>query len=409
MRLQYALIAIAIPVLAVFIFGKDEITLETFPDDIDISTTQTGVVPFPKGTPAIYTNVFSKYTKVVAPNGKPIHILIEDGWTDAQAVKGRNVLEHYLTSVPGLQYGSDKSAVANSIADQGAALIFANNWDSMETAGMRAVFDAFGGKVQNQHANEITVEGSKDYLEHKTRDASWEEIFHFVHDYGIKPVLPEYQKEIEAAEDAATARGFLGWPRSEPDNYPNEYYICVYDNYLNLWKAKPKVYEGKILTPADVPEGKSHFSAYPLADSREGVQENDPLGYAMIEKFLPPYITFTAALPADFNDVFWLRFHPDKIYTHKSQFLKDITLTGGNDSGVVGNQYDNVFTGNAGNNAFDGGLGNDVVVFSGPRSEYEITTVQDQTTVHDTTGGRDGTDILTGVERIQFSDEALEL
>ncbi|QZE15165.1 hypothetical protein K4L44_04855 [Halosquirtibacter laminarini] len=383
--------------------------LTPIPTGIDVSVNSNGIVELPSNMPDVFKKVFTKYTKVMAPNGKPIHILIQNGWSDAQAVKGRKVLEHYLTNFPGSEYGNDKSAVANSIANLGGVLFFANDWNSMETPQMQAAMNALGGKVQNQHANEITVEGSEDYLNHKTRDASWEEIFHFVHDYGIKKVLPEYQKEIVAAEKAAAARGFKGWPKNEPSNFPNEYYICVYDNYLNLWKVKPKIYEGKSLTPEEVPAGKSHFGAYPFADSREGVRSNDALGYAMVEKFLPPYITFTPELPSSFNDVFWIRENADKVYTSKSMFLKNVTLTGNNNSGIMGNELDNIFKGNSGNNTFDGYTGDDIVVFIGPRSEYVITKSQGSTTVQDTHSGRDGVDVLTNIEKVKFSDTTISL
>ena len=42
--------------------------------------------------------VFDRYTKVVAPNGKPIHIVIEEGYTDEQAVHSRRVLVQHLSN-----------------------------------------------------------------------------------------------------------------------------------------------------------------------------------------------------------------------------------------------------------------------------------------------------------------------
>ena len=69
--------------------------------DIDISVTDDGVVALPENVPDVFKQYFVKYTKVIAPNGKPIHILAQDGWTNDQIKHGRNVLEHILTNYEG--------------------------------------------------------------------------------------------------------------------------------------------------------------------------------------------------------------------------------------------------------------------------------------------------------------------
>ena len=56
--------------------------------DIDTSTSDNGVVPLPRTVDEAY-HVFSRYTKVVTPNGKPIHIVGEDGYSDEQMVYAR--------------------------------------------------------------------------------------------------------------------------------------------------------------------------------------------------------------------------------------------------------------------------------------------------------------------------------
>ncbi|EJL37352.1 Peptidase M10 serralysin like protein [Caulobacter sp. AP07] len=64
------------------------------------------------------------------------------------------------------------------------------------------------------------------------------------------------------------------------------------------------------------------------------------------------------------------------------------------------------FTGRGGNDVIDGGDGDDIAFFSGARAGYTITTTNGVTTV---SGGSDGTDTLTHVERLQFSDAIVVL
>ncbi|MBJ7446102.1 MAG: hypothetical protein JHC81_01095, partial [Brevundimonas sp.] len=83
------------------------------------------------------------------------------------------------------------------------------------------------------------------------------------------------------------------------------------------------------------------------------------------------------------------------------------TLYGqGGDDNLYGDAGDDTLIGGSGNDRISGGrggdrdVGNDIAVFSGPRSAYTISTLGGMTTVI----GPDGTDTLTGVERLRFSD-----
>ncbi|MBB1251635.1 calcium-binding protein [Rhizobium sp. G21] len=77
----------------------------------------------------------------------------------------------------------------------------------------------------------------------------------------------------------------------------------------------------------------------------------------------------------------------------------DDTLAGGGGNDEI--------TGGKGNDKIDGGLGIDTAIFSGTRADYQITENADgSTTIVDLRGeGYDGTDQLTGVEILKFSDE----
>jgi serralysin len=79
----------------------------------------------------------------------------------------------------------------------------------------------------------------------------------------------------------------------------------------------------------------------------------------------------------------------------------------GNDA-LIGNDADNVLYGGAGNDTIDGGGGIDTAVYTGPGSQYVITQQGAAVTVRDLTG-RDGTDTLTNMERLQFADTSVAL
>ena len=85
---------------------------------------------------------------------------------------------------------------------------------------------------------------------------------------------------------------------------------------------------------------------------------------------------------------------------------------------ITGNSGDNTLTGLGGNDTLNGGLGIDTAVYQDALSNYAITVSTDShgkvtgfSQVHENTGAAhdDGTDTLTGVERLQFSDVTLDL
>ncbi len=73
---------------------------------------------------------------------------------------------------------------------------------------------------------------------------------------------------------------------------------------------------------------------------------------------------------------------------------------------LEGGAGDDTLTGGAGDDTLIGGAGTDVAVFSGARSAYQVTTTADgATTVLHLSSGSDGTDTLSGVETLRFSDQ----
>ena len=97
----------------------------------------------------------------------------------------------------------------------------------------------------------------------------------------------------------------------------------------------------------------------------------------------------------------------------RRSLIANLTLVGRRPASLEGNGLDNRLVGNVGNNAFTGLAGNDVILgdegfdlaaYRGHVGEYHIEIEGDLVYVIDLTPGRDGTDVLRGVELLRFAD-----
>ncbi len=353
----------------------------------------------PSSIGKVYTKNFNRYTRVKTPNGGSIHIVAQDKITDGQMVRARNVLSHYLINYPGSKFGADKSLVANKIAENNAVLCLLNGQDD----GSNPV--ANQANCQPLYQNEIQVEGHDWYMKqnYQHRDATFEEILHFVHDNGIgidgnltfKGVLPDYQKEIRSAQKNGLNNNLWGrgaenkaWIKelTRENSLSQEYLASVIDSYYGLWGAWS--------------EGEGGMRGVYIAKTRDEVKSKDSQGYDVVGKFFHPYLTYNAQIDASLNGNFSLKFDPKKPYTHHSQYLKDVTLLGKNNNSITVNQLDNHITGNDGENT---------VIFSGESSQYKITKDGAEIIVTDTAKARDGKNTLSNVEKLQFSDKTINL
>ena len=345
-----------------------------------------------------YSANFNRYTKVVTPNGGKIHIVAQSNLTDEQIVRARSTLEHFLKNYPGSKYGNNKSELANKMAENGAILTLLNGQDDgnnpVEVNG-QALFE-----------NEIQVEGhpwyiNQDYNNH--RDATYEEILHLVHDYGIgidghnsfPGAMPKYQSEIRQAQKNALSTNLWGigadkWINelTDENSLTQEYLAALIDSYYGLWGGWT--------------DSNTHgmWGIY-VAKTRNEIFLEDPVGgEIMNNKFFHPYLTYNARIDSSFNGIFSLKFDSLKPYTNHSQYLKDITLLGNNDTSVYINQLDNNITGNKGTNT---------VIFNGNSSEYIIDITDIEISVTDKVSNRDGVNILKEIEKIKFTDQTIEL
>lgn len=374
-------------------------------DSIDTSGSEFGVVPLPDDVGRTLTGLFTKYTKHVAPNGKPIHLLGQSRVSDLQMARAREILAYILTDAPGTKYGSDKTAIANRMGDVRATLIYTDT--QARAFAMYDILEPSDLRLQDLYATESPVEGDYIYVHNEppegnffTRDASYEEIMHLVHAKGIEDVLPEYHAAIVEAEQRAVDAGIYNYGSPAP----HEYIITGFDIYFGLWDHDPQG------------DGTSFGDEYPFHTKAELKEGDRPL-YDLVDEFWPEYLTYNANVHPDFEGTFTIAFDGDVEYTLKSRYLVDVTLTGDRDTGIRGNDQDNRLTGNAGDNRIDGGAGDDVIdggdgidtaSYSGEAFEYRIEPGPAGTRVFDGVADRDGTDLLTGVEILAFRDKEID-
>jgi len=375
-------------------------------DSIDISKGEFGVVPLPKEVGKTLNGLFTKYTKHVAPNGKPIHIFGQPRVSVLQMARAREILKYHLTDVPGTKFGSSKTAIANRMGDVRATLTYTDT-QAMSFA-MRSILRPTELRTQDLYATESPVEGSYTYLHNSppegdffTRDASYEEIMHLVHAKGIDDVLPEYAEAIIKGEIRATEAGIYRYGRLAP----HEYIIAGFDIYFGLWEHNPQG------------DGTS-FGEEVDFHTRAELKAGDRPLYDMVHQYWPEYLTYIAYIDPGFEGTFTTVHDPKIEYTLKSRFLVNITLTGDNDTNIngnnqantlIGNSGDNVISGAEGNDSIDGGSGDDTAVFSSFASEYGILTTNGKIVVSDTYPDRDGKDELTNIETLRFIDKEVEV
>jgi hypothetical protein len=357
------------------------------------------VIILPSTVDQSIRSVFKWYTKLDAPNGKPIHILAQNYWTVEKVAYVRSVLEHYLTDAPELKYGL-KAEVANRMANDNAAMTMYNTKASESSV-----------VGQDLQANETVNVGSKEYIENSLRNAALEEVIHFVHDFGLSKVYPEFQSSLEEATTYAISNQiFTAWMALPVADYDNEYWAALNDAY---WGAME--YFGEDLTYQTF---SSQYSTPYLFLSREACEAGDIRGVSLMKEFLPQYWNSTIQVSASFSGTFYLTKNQEHHYTSQSQYYKDVMLLGDNNSNLYGNTLENTLTGNSGDNELKGGAANDILygaegtdiaVYQGSSSEYSISKNGDSYIVTDQIQERDGTDHLFEIEKLKFLDVVVDL
>lgn len=397
--LRFLLVGHTVPLLVLLTFLQScKSTDQTTRSPVEIafdSSLQIEAIPASLGSS--YANNFDRYTKVTTPNEGAIHIVAQSNISNEQIVRCRSILEHFLKDYPGSTHGSDKSAIANKMAENGAVLTLLNGKDdgknSVEVDG------------QPLFEEEIQVEGHSWYTNqnYEHRDAAYEEILHLVHDFGIgvggpnssPGGAPEFQAQIRIAQENALDNKLWGmgaedWisELSQENSLSQEYLAALIDAYYGLWGAWT--------------ESTTHsmWGIY-VAKDRVEIASEDPSGQELLNNvFFHPYLTYNARIDQNFEGTFSLQFDPSIPYSNHSRYLKKITLLGANDTNVRVNQLDNNITGNEGINT---------VIFSGFSTDYSVSTADGATTITDNLANRDGVNTIQKFEKIQFTDQTIKL
>lgn len=357
-----------------------------------------GIRQLPDNSSALYQTTFCKYLGLTTPNGKEVGFYAQQAVSDEQLVRAQRILAFYLTG---------KDAIANRMADNHAHMMLLKGAD-----GDIELPEGLQG--QPLYQNEMITEGSEGYLStdfETYRDASFEEILHLMHDYGIGTESQPgadmtYSQQIKSARDNAMTQSL--WPTSTADqdtlnwieelrqegSLSQEYLASVVDSYFGLWQSFSQ------------PGGM--WGIY-IAKSRADIQSQDPLGYAVMQNFFQPNLTYMARIDASFNGTFSMQLDNNLSYSYKSQYLTHARLTGSNNSHLLGNARNNKLAGNSGSNTINGAEGTDTLLLKGNYSDYSVQKNSDTVLINDSMENRDGALELLNMEILQFNDRTITI
>ena len=374
---------------------------KTLPDNIDVSKSSNGIVNLPENVEVIFKD-FDRYTKINAPNGKPIHIVVEPGYSNQQVIYARKVLINHLTNLPGTKYGHDKTTIANTMANNQSILFLFKDTKSFQGWFRSIERKGFEVNGQDLRAYETILEGTDGYMAQKnpTRDASYEEIMHFVQQWGIEQAHPTLSQGLfDAFWDARAKNIYL-----IDDDETYEYFICGFEAYFDMWAHDPEN------------DGTRENEYIPISNS--SLKVYDSKMYNIVEGYMGNHWLYLAEIVDEFDGHFSLFKDENETYTNKSQYLRKAALTGNKNADLTGNSFDNSLFGNSGNNKIkplggfdivDGGPGNDTAIFMGKKSEYILRNQDGRIIVDDIHYYRDGQNILINMEKIKFSDNILNI
>lgn len=352
--------------------------------------------------PLKYRLVFSKYMEYEAPNGNPIYILAQKHILDEQLIRSYNILKFYLTDTDSY----DKTDIANSIADSKSVIVMPNFVDGSFRLSSK-LGALFGQPV---YFGEAPFEGQSWYQNnnYEHRDASFEEIFHFVHDYGIGTTSnikenPILANEIKSGMDKALPNEEVQWGLSgnwglnskdwlielkNEGSLEQEYIVSGIDSYFGLWQA--------------FTESEGGMWGIYTAKNREEVKLKDPAAAKIIHEFIGDYLTYMARISPDFSGTFKMNLDESIPYTYKSQYLNNARLLGNLPSNIEANDRDNILIGNNSNNIIDGKKGYDIVQYSAKRNQFKIIENNGNIIIQDLINK--SKDELHNIEIIRFID-----
>lgn len=372
---------------------------------IDISNSVNGIISMPEDDNSLFSSIASRYTHLTVSNGGVIPILIQDEIEDYKVLHIRGILESFLKDVPGTQWGNDKSSISNAIASNNAMIFLLNDESEIENSDLISLFD-LGVDGQIIISDNIVSEGTSEYINGLNNDLSYQLILDFIYNHGIQLVVPGMVNQLEESMINSISNNiYEPSMQISEQNHLLRYFKLGLEVYYGLWEFNPNQ------------DGFAGDYEYGLIN-RSQLQNGDSLLYGILNNFFNEFWTYNAVLPSIFNSSFDLTLDTNSIYTYKSQYLKDVTLKGSNESSLIGNNYNNYLEGNHGRNYFVGGVGSDTLngglgldraVYLGEFAEYIVVPMDEPIDsayrVIDIVNNRDGLDYIMNIEQIEFGGE----
>ncbi|MEZ6014213.1 MAG: hypothetical protein R3F49_03800 [Planctomycetota bacterium] len=378
--------------------------------DTDADGDGDGIVDLPATVPALIGDVFDRYSAIPTANGGRVHLLAQAGVDDRRLIRAREVLRQHLTDVPGSAQGADKRAVADAMSNRGATLVIFQSPATANPAlpAVAAFLAAFDAQAWGLIQNTIVIEGSPEYMAASPAiDNTFGATAALVHRTGFATARPAHFAAARSMMEAAIAAGRFTPPNALPaSDFDDAYVGLLLDVHSGVWAHDP------------LGNGRAGTTASYAFASRPSMQAGDPSALAWIEAFFAPQHSYPAQVASTFAGNFDCILRSNLAYTNRSQYLRDVTLTGTNTSEIFGAREATRLVGNAGNNNLKGRAGNDLLisgggldtaVFDGPFAEYTITLDGTDVIVTDSQPSRDGTDRLQGFDRLQFTDQGINL
>lgn len=197
----------------------------------------TGVIPIDSDrVRGVIGEVFSQYIYVETPNGQRVNIFGTQGVQEEQMEYAKEILLNYFSTSGEAFSTSQKEIIMNSMGNRKCALVFFEDEEEFEEHIVRVSLSGFN--VQDLYASESLNSGN--------RDASYEEILHLVHNYGIAPTLFIYQDRLQKACDVAIESGLYSPPDDLPKaDFDDEYFAALMDCYLGLWEGTDGTMDGE--------------------------------------------------------------------------------------------------------------------------------------------------------------------
>ncbi|WP_064601672.1 hypothetical protein [Photobacterium sp. J15] len=230
-----------------------------------------------------------KHKTCIEVHGYKIPLLIEDKAqqnSEAKVAHVKKIMVYYLNHLP--------AEITKAISDSNATMAFFYDEDWSDRAGD---FMEENYRFQDLFSTETTTtdtDHDKDYLANK-RDAAFEEILHFVHDYGIMNYAIAHptsqwaamQKELDTLNEKAIRSG---------NYYPNGKVSTIAEADLDAESYDQEYLAYALYAYYDI-NNKNFAASESKSSTYADLTTNDPDMVKFLDKYFPARNDFKATFP----------------------------------------------------------------------------------------------------------------